>query len=79
MTAMRATIHVPGSTSNLGGGFDCVGMAVNRWLTATVVIDESRMGVTMSRAGSLASLTCDAADDLLHTGFHAACTRAGRA
>ena len=78
MTVMRATVHVPGSTSNLGGGFDCVGMAVNRWLTATVVIDESRMGVTMSRAGSLASLTCDAADDLLHTGFRAACVRAGR-
>ena len=78
MTVMRATVHVPGSTSNLGGGFDCVGMAVNRWLTATVVIDESKMGVTMSRAGSLASLTCDAADDLLHTGFRAACVRAGR-
>ena len=57
MTVMHATVHVPGSTSNLGGGFDCVGMAVDRWLTATVVIDESKIGVTMSRAGSLASLT----------------------
>jgi homoserine kinase len=29
-----AAVRVPGSTSNLGGGFDCVGMAVDRFLDA---------------------------------------------
>src|SRR5213076_3568218 len=31
---MRAsvTVRVPGSTANLGAGFDCVGVAVPRWL-----------------------------------------------
>lgn len=28
-----ATARAPASTSNLGGGFDCVGVAVDRWLT----------------------------------------------
>ena len=75
MTAARATVHVPGSTSNLGSGFDCVGMAVDRWLTASIVIDESRSGVTMVRGGALASLACAATDDLVHAGFVAACER----
>ena len=30
-----AAVRVPGSTSNLGGGFDCVGMAVDRFLDAS--------------------------------------------
>ena len=35
-TALRASaVRVPGSTSNLGGGFDCVGMAVDRFLEAS--------------------------------------------
>jgi len=79
MTPARATVHVPGSTSNLGSGFDCVGMAVDRWLTASVLIDESLSGVTMVRRGALASLECAATDDLLHAGFVAACTRMARA
>jgi homoserine kinase len=32
--ARAAAVRVPGSTSNLGGGFDCVGMAVDRFLDA---------------------------------------------
>ena len=35
-TALRASaVRVPGSTSNLGGGFDCIGMAVDRFLDAS--------------------------------------------
>jgi homoserine kinase len=77
MTITRATVHVPASTSNLGGGFDCVGMAVERWLVATVAVDDSQHGVTMRRRGSLASLTCDAVNDLVYEGFAAACRRRG--
>ena len=34
----RAVVRVPGSTSNLGAGFDCIGAAVDRCLTASVVV-----------------------------------------
>jgi homoserine kinase len=78
MSSTRATIHVPASTSNLGSGFDCIGMAVDRWLTARVVIDDTADAITMTRGGSLASLTCRVVDDCIHAGFVAACTRAGR-
>src|SRR5260370_1013600 len=39
---MRAsvTVRVPGSTSNLGAGFDCVGVAVGRWLPLTALCAE---------------------------------------
>lgn len=77
MTITNATVHVPASTSNLGGGFDCVGMAVDRWLTASVAIDDTVRGVTMQRRGALASLTCAAEDDLVYEGFAAACRRGG--
>ena len=73
-TAMRATVSVPASTSNLGSGFDCVGMAVDRWLTASVKVGDDLVGVRMSRAGTLAGLRLNAKDDLVYEGFVAACT-----
>jgi len=74
-----ATVHVPASTSNIGSGFDCIGMAVDRWLTASVVIDPESEAIVITRGGSLQSLTFSAVDDLIHEGFAAACTRSGRA
>ncbi|MBC7843437.1 MAG: homoserine kinase [Gemmatimonadaceae bacterium] len=73
MSRTDASVRVPASTSNLGGGFDCVGMAVDRWLSATVRIDPSSRDVTMIRRGSLTSLHCAPTDDLLYEGFVAAC------
>ena len=75
MSLARATVHVPASTSNLGSGFDCIGMAVDRWLTASVVVDVAGSGVRMTRHGTLQTLGCAAADDLVHEGFVAACTQ----
>ncbi len=76
MTLRRATVSVPGSTSNLGGGFDCVGMAVDRWVTASVEIDAHSPGVRIARSGTLAALTCNPLDDLLYCGFAEACRQA---
>lgn len=73
MSSARATVHVPASTSNLGSGFDCIGMAVDRWLTASVIVDAAGSGVRMTRHGTLQALSCAAADDLVHQGFVAAC------
>src|SRR5439155_1571970 len=52
--AMRAsvTVRVAGSTSNLGAGFDCVGVAVGRWLRVTArVSDAAGKFITIERGG----------------------------
>jgi len=75
MTTWHARTSVPASTSNLGSGFDCVGMAVDRWLTASVEASDLWTGVRMMRAGTLTSMRLDPARDLLYEGFAAACQR----
>ena len=77
MTTRRASVRVPASTSNLGAGFDCVGLAVDRWLTATATLRPGPAAVTIHRAGTLAALTVPFADDLLTRGFRAAGDAAG--
>jgi homoserine kinase len=77
---MKARAKVPASTSNLGAGFDCVGVAVDRWLTASVVASESGdvERVTMKRSGAIAKLAEAPEDDLLHLGFRLACQARSR-
>ena len=58
-------VRVPGSTSNLGAGFDCIGMAVDRWLTVTVRRDQSGNALPrLVRHGTLEAL----AAETFHTG-----------
>jgi homoserine kinase len=52
------SIEVPASTSNVGGGFDCVGIALDIWM---------RAGVWMTDGGSRRT------ESLLERGFRAAC------
>src|ERR1051325_7648166 len=88
---MRAsvTVRVPGSTSNLGAGFDCVGVAVARWLrvTARAAPPATASGrrpaapgkqVTIERRGTLTSLSMAPEHDLVYRGFVAACSAAQR-
>ncbi len=76
----RAHVHVPASTSNLGGGFDCVGVAVDRWLSVTIGFDPaSHVEARITRAGTLADLGVAAAEDRIIIGLRAACAHAGRA
>lgn len=73
--AQRCTVRVPASTSNLGAGFDCVGVAVDRWLTVHATCARvERSEVT--RTGTLASLDLLPEYDLIVRGFVAACERA---
>jgi homoserine kinase len=75
----RAVVRVPASTANLGAGFDCVGAAVDRCLTASVVIQpEPEKGTTIQRGGTLAGLDVAAEEDWVVVGFRAACEAAGR-
>ena len=78
--AMRAsvTVRVAGSTSNLGAGFDCVGVAVGRWLRLTArVADAPGRLITIERSGTLRDLNTAPEADLVYRGFVAACRRAG--
>lgn len=78
----RARVRVPCSTSNLGGGFDCVGVALDRWLTAEAWVDVAGAGPALTRAGTLADLDRDGVapdDDLIVQGARLACAAAGRA
>ena len=72
------TVGVPASTSNLGAGFDCVGVAVERGINVTARLDGDGRGFTIARRGTLAALTIDVADDRLVAGFRAACRRGRR-
>ncbi len=80
---MRAsvTVRVPASSSNLGAGFDCVGVAVGRWLRLSARRASpgaaAAAPVTLERIGTLATLTGPADEDWLYRGFAAACRRAG--
>src|SRR5512138_2317873 len=75
----RAVVRVPGSTANLGAGFDCVGAAVDRCLTASVVVKPEPGATTViQRGGTLAGLDVAPDEDWLVVGFYAACKAAGR-
>lgn len=58
-----AFIQVPASTSNIGGGFDCVGIAIDLWLRVAATLDAAARVTPANR---------------LHQGFTAACRAAGR-
>ena len=72
---MRVHVRVPCSTSNLGAGFDCVGVALDRWLDVEAALDgTARATPTIVRAGTLAALgDAPAEDDLLWRGVQLAC------
>lgn len=71
----RCTVRVPASTSNLGAGFDCVGVAVDRWLTVQATLCGDTQ-TTVDRRGTLASLDLLPERDLIVRGFTAACEAA---
>ena len=76
MTAVR--VRVPASTSNLGGGFDCVGIAIDRWLRVDArIVSENTDAVRLVRGGTLDEIGCAPADDLTYRGFAIACDAAG--
>ena len=59
----RVRVRVPASTSNLGAGFDCIGMAVGLWLTLDAWLERAQARPER---------------DLVYQGFAAACRTAAR-
>ena len=79
-TTRRAIARVPCSTSNVGGGFDCIGIALNRFLEAEAWLRPGGGPTTVDRAGELAALDASAVavdDDLLVRGAALACSVRG--
>jgi homoserine kinase len=75
---MTARVRVPATSSNLGAGFDCIGIAIDRWLTASATLGVARgREIRIQRGGQLAALALPPEEDLLVVGFHAACAAAG--
>jgi len=76
-----ASVRVPATSANLGAGFDCIGIAIDRWLSASVEADDNTNAnspaVTIRREGTLSSVTLAPEDDMIYAGFVAACTASG--
>lgn len=73
---LAAHVRVPCSTSNLGSGYDTIGLALDRYLDATFEPTEGG-GVTLKREGSLAVLSTEDGPDLVQTTFEAALAKEG--
>lgn len=71
----EAAVRVPCSTSNLGAGFDCVGLAFDRHLEAG--FSPGGAGLELERGGTLADLRTPTADDVLVRAFRAGLRRYG--
>ncbi len=74
-----AHISVPASSANLGAGFDCIGIAVDRRLEADVTVSQYGTGeVSITRSGTLADINIPAEKDLVYVGFAAVAVAAHR-
>jgi homoserine kinase len=69
-----AGVRVPCSTSNLGAGFDAIGLALDRYLTAG--FEPGGGGLIVRRTGTLAGLQERDQDDLLVAAFSAVMAQA---
>ncbi|MGH7555505.1 MAG: hypothetical protein ACREMQ_21100, partial [Longimicrobiales bacterium] len=69
-------VRVPCSASNLGSGFDCIGLAFNRYLEAG--FEPGGKSLVLERSGTVESLTGDVREDLLARTFIDTMERLGR-
>ncbi|MFQ5538005.1 MAG: homoserine kinase [Gemmatimonadota bacterium] len=65
-----ASVRIPCSTSNLGAGFDTLGLALSRYLYASFA-PSSEDALDVVRAGTLSSLDVEPGDDILVRAFKA--------
>lgn len=76
VSPLPVRVRVPASTSNLGGGFDTVGLALDRYLDASFAPDDSG-SLVVERHGTLRRLDDFAGPDLVGETFRSAMERAG--
>jgi len=75
MTLRAGAVRVPCSTSNLGAGFDCIGLAFSTYLDAGY--EPGPQPLTIARAGTLHDLDIPLDDDILATAFRRELRRRG--
>ena len=70
--SLVASVRVPGSTSNLGAGFDCLGLALDLWLEAHLVRGAGRPVYrgTMAAVDPASDLVSRLAGDLSERNLH---------
>src|SRR2546430_16441030 len=69
VTVPGVQVRVPGSTSSVGAGFDCVGIAIERRLSATFRVDRALGApVRVERRGTLQGVTGPSHRDRLVAG-----------
>jgi homoserine kinase len=73
---MRLTLRVPASTSNLGSGFDALGLALD--LPLTVKFEPGKSGWQIHGRGEGAALIQQHKNNLLRQAFDRACNEIGR-
>lgn len=73
---IAARVRVPCSTSNLGSGYDAIGLALDRYLVADFDPQETG-GLRLIRTGTLERLPGGVDDDLLAGAFRTTLRRAG--
>ncbi len=74
----RASVRVPASTANLGAGFDCIGVAIDKWLRVSAELrndtSDDQGLVTFHRTGTLRELDraglSEPREDLIWKGFN---------
>lgn len=71
-----ASVRVPCSTSNLGSGYDTIGLALDRYLEASFAPGEGG-GIELVRSGTLGRLSRDDGPDLVETTFRKVLEGAG--
>jgi len=70
-------VRVPCSTSNLGSGFDCVGLAFERYLDAVFIPSTTSSALRVRRDGTLRDFAVSDGDDVLVRAFRAEFLRRG--
>lgn len=75
---LAARVRVPCSTSNLGSGYDTIGLALNRYLDASFEPDDSG-NLTIERSGTLSRLEGTGEEDLVAVTLTRELSRAGKA
>ena len=71
-----ARVRVPCSTSNLGSGYDTIGLALDRYLDAEFAPNDGG-GLTVERSGTLARLDAEDAPDLVAETFRRELAKVG--
>lgn len=71
MTPQRITVHVPASTSNIGPGFDCIGLALDIWNETVFSFDQE--GRTINSVGYKPEIESEPENNLVFQAFSEFC------